>query len=412
MKVGLIAARYPPEFEGGSERVVRSLARGLRELGHDVRVVAGTDRVASPHAGAPQQSEIVDGIEVRRLPASASERADPTLLRPRLEREVDAALGEVDIVHLHHWSTLSRGLARAIAARRPVIATLHDHFATCPRFFRVSPHAQRCPPRGDLAPCVACLTPDLDGWNAKDLTRGLSERARDFEAELEACALWIAPSEFHARRCQELMDLAPQRGRVVAPGLTRTLRRRPHVRSSEPFLRLLHFGNLCEEKGTFDIVEATALLPRGSVELVLAGRALSPGLEARVERLAKGARVRCSGSYSGRDLEELAASADLGLFPTRAQESYGLVLDEAHALGLPAWTSNRGALAERRVPGELALPAEDPSAWARALADVAADRSSLDSLRARVEALEPPTRDACARAHARLYAEVLAERSR
>lgn len=408
----MIAARYPPEFEGGSERVVRSLARGLRDLGHAVRIVAGTDRPADADARAPRPADVVDGIEVRRLPASPPELADPTLSRPRLEREVEAALGDVDIVHVHHWSTLSRGLVRALAPRRPVIATLHDHFATCPRFFRASPHAQRCPPRGDVTPCVACLSPDLPGWDVGDLARGLTERAREFEAEVTACALWIAPSEFHARRCRELMDLAPERGRVLAPGLTRTLRRRAHPRQPAPFLRLLHFGNLCDEKGTFDIVEAAALLPRGSVELVLAGRALSPGLEARVERIAKGARVRCAGPYSGRELEELAATADLGLFPTRAQESYGLVLDEAHALGLPAWTSDRGALAERRVPGELSLPAEDPAAWAEALAGVVADRSSLESLRARVEALQPLSTDACAREHARLYADVLAERAR
>ncbi len=405
MKLGLIAGRYAPEFEGGSEHLVRALARGLFARGHEVVIVAGTDL---PLRERELIREQVDGLDILRLPLAPAEVFDLELERPRVEALIEDALAGCDLVHLHHWATLSQRLVRRLAPTRPVVVTLHDAFASCPRFFRASPLGLACPPRGEFANCARCIAPEAGSATPAELDVRLERRARAFEAEIGAAARWIAPSESHAQLIAGLIALDPARKSVIAPGLTRALQRvaaGPSVPAG--FLRLLHFGNLCAEKGTLDLVKTIARLPAGTATLTLAGRALTPGLTAQVEHLRAAASVRIVGQYDGASLARLAAQSDLALFPSRMHESYGLVLDEAHALGLPAWTSDRGGFRERLEAGELCLPAEDPECWARALTELAQDPTPLRQIRARLRSRHIPTVEDSVRAHEDLYTSVL-----
>ena len=58
MRIALVTHHYAPHFEGGTELVARAQARALAGRGHDVRIVAGTDR---PHAGMNVLRSEVDG---------------------------------------------------------------------------------------------------------------------------------------------------------------------------------------------------------------------------------------------------------------------------------------------------------------------------------------------------------------
>jgi len=402
----MIAAHYAPEFEGGSERVVRALARGLLARGHELTVVCGTDR---PAGESELLRERVDGIDVVRIPRRAEEIFDLELARPRVETLVSYALEGCELVHLHHWSTLSQRLVRRLAPRVPVLVTLHDAFATCPRFFRASPLRLVCPPRGEFETCARCVEPNARPLTPAELEPRLARRSSDFEAEIGAAQRWIVPSRFHGERILAQLTLDRERQVLLAPGLTRSLRPMAAVaRDPDGPLRILHFGNLCEEKGTFDILKAVALVPEGKLSLTLAGRALAPGFPALIEQLRGKASVDYLGPYDSRALARAAAQADLAVFPTRVDESYGLVLDEAHALGLPAWTSDRGAMSERLGPLERCLPAADPAAWAEALSREAdmSTGSSTAPARARFAASVASVEDSV-RAHEDLYLQVL-----
>ena len=96
----------------------------------------------------------------------------------------------------------------------------------------------------------------------------------------------------------------------------------------------------------------------------------------------------------------------MGSLPSRAGESYGLVLDEALALGLPVWVSDRGALHERVADAGRVLPAEKPEAWANALRDLLENPSLHARERARVPAALPTAADAARRLEA-LYRTLL-----
>jgi glycosyltransferase involved in cell wall biosynthesis len=81
-------------------------------------------------------------------------------------------------------------------------------------------------------------------------------------------------------------------------------------------------------------------------------------------------------------------------------------VDEALALGLPVWVSDRGALPERLGGAGLALPAGDPAAWSAAVLDTLDDPRRLARWRAAIPARHRTAADAAAELEA-LYREVL-----
>lgn len=392
MRIALVTQQYPPHFEGGTEVVVRAQARALAARGHDVSITSGTDR---PHAGVDVLESEVDGLPVAHLPRRADEPYDLLLERPRLARLVEARVQGADLVHVHHWSTLSGDLVRRLSGSQPVAVTLHDLFTTCPRFFRVPPPVSSaspespgslgpaiiCPEPGDVEPCVRCCAPDAGGTPPELLRAGLEQRASAWRAELAAAALRIVPSRFHAAHLARVGGFDELALDVVEHGLCRALSPRAPEGSEtgrapwtgEGPLVVLHHGHRTAVKGTSDLVRAARAVHEqrpGALQLILAGAEVEAGFDARLRELAGELPIEWAGPYDGPELERLAARADLAAVPSRAPESYGLVVDEALALGLPVWAADRGALGERLGAAGRILPADDPAAWAAAFTTI------------------------------------------
>ena len=100
-----------------------------------------------------------------------------------------------------------------------------------------------------------------------------------------------------------------------------------------------------------------------------------PGFVDRLRREVRGGglgdRVRFVGARTGADLDAAYAGADLLVLASRA-ETYGMVVTEALARGLPVVATAVGGLPEAlgRSPGGrpgLLVPADDPAALAAAL---------------------------------------------
>jgi glycosyltransferase involved in cell wall biosynthesis len=389
VKVALVTQQFAPELEGGTERVVAAQARALRAAGHQPRVVCGTARA---HAGTDVEHSSVAGLQVARLPRRDSERFDLGCAWPRLAELAREAARGCDLAWVHHWSTLGSGLVRAFALDMPVVLWLHDAFAACPRFFRASPIAGLACPRADeLAPCVTCLAAAVPERTHAWLAGELAGRRSSFRDECLAAARVVAPSAFLARRLAASLGLEAGAIRVLPhcawmPERTLPALPREPWSPSRP-LRVLHCGHLSRAKGILDLVHALSSLPRGSARLDLAGSVLEDDLRSAVLSSSAGLDVRFHGAYDSQRLEELALQADLAAFPSRLEESYGLVVDEACDLGLPVWVSERGALPERlaaRGGAGRVLPAGDPAAWTRAFAELLERPATLAAERARL----------------------------
>ncbi|MEM7306546.1 MAG: glycosyltransferase [Planctomycetota bacterium] len=410
MRIALVTQHYPPHFEGGTEAVVRGQARELASLGHEVWIVSGTDR---PHTGQRRTEETVDGLPVYFLPRRADEAYDLILERTRLVREVETLCAEAQLVHVHHWTTLDNSLVRSLGAGgRPVVLSLHDHFTSCPRFFRIPVEpVEACPEPGDVEPCVRCIQVDAP-LPPDELRAGLMARGRIFGSELAAAARLIAPSRAHAARLEHHLSLARGSVEVVPNGLATAVGRAPAPESGRP-LRVLHLGHRSRVKGTLDLVRAAAALPaarRAEVELCFLGSEVEPGFDQSLREAAEGCLLRFGGAYDVRALSTILAElggAHVAAFPSHAYESYGLVVDEALALGLPCLVSDRGALPERLGGAGRALPAADPAAWTAALIELLDQPDLLRAWRAALPAQVPGAAAAAARLE-RLYQQLLA----
>ena len=411
MRIALVTGSLRPELVGGTELAVEARARELAARGHEVLVVCGSDESTGGHH--PRQEDL-DGLRVVRLPRTSVERQDAHWCQARLARLVDEATGDADLVHIHQWQGLSGDLVRRLARRVPVVLTLHDAHASCPRSFRTPVGGLDCPRSRPTEACVRCVTPLLGPTTPADLPARLGERWSDFRAELAAASRVVTPSRFLRQAMGDWMELDSSAFEVVPHGLCRPLGR---VTPPEPAgeLRVLSFGNRARTKGVLDLVRALAALPPGSARLTLLGVEVEPGLDAELRAAAGSLPLELHGAYGEEQLRRFASRSDLAAFPSLAAESYGLVVEEALALGLPVWVSDRGALPEvltdavgrGPLPGGV-LPAGRPEAWTAALRQLVERPQRLHDARALVPRALRGVADAVER-ELQLYAEVLSD---
>jgi glycosyltransferase involved in cell wall biosynthesis len=116
---------------------------------------------------------------------------------------------------------------------------------------------------------------------------------------------------------------------------------RPSRNPSRNPARLLFAGKLIERKHPLDLIRAAALLQAGgaSVEVAFAG---SGALEAGLRRAAQEAGLATvfHGFVNQSALPATYAAADMLVLPSDGRETWGLVVNEAMACGLPAVVSD------------------------------------------------------------------------
>jgi glycosyltransferase involved in cell wall biosynthesis len=154
--------------------------------------------------------------------------------------------------------------------------------------------------------------------------------------------------------------------------------------------RLLCVAAVVPHKGQDLLVEALGGLPGGRWHCTLAGPLdRDPPFVGRLRRRAEAAgcagRLRFSGPLARPALERQYQRADLLVLPSRL-ESYGMVVTEALAVGLPVVATAVGGVPEAvgrtpdGTPG-LLVPPEDPGALREALAAWLGDRDLRARLR-------------------------------
>ncbi len=193
---------------------------------------------------------------------------------------------------------------------------------------------------------------------------------------LRAARAVVATSPWAARRLVAHHGLGADRVHVVTPGVDPA----PLAPGTDGATRLLCVGSITPTKGQDLLVEALAAIPDTaalpwSCDLVGPLRrdpAYVAALRCAIERCGLGGRVRLTGPLTGTRLATEYAAADLLVLPSRA-ESYGMVLTEALARGIPVLAAGVGGVErtlghdpDGRVPG-IVVPPADGAALAAAL---------------------------------------------
>lgn len=350
---------------GGTELAVQAQARGLAARGVDVAVAAGSVRWEGGFRTSTEEDR--DPATGRAFPVHRIHRAD--LYFDHWQKSASPAVARAfrellraerpDVVHVQHWIRLTRDLV-AVAAEEgiPAVVTLHDLWTTCLLSFRVQPGtAEACRERAGYSPCAACAggLPPRTPWIApEDARMAFAERAMEVTRELDLARAVIVPSAAHARAVERFLGRAAGAlgGRVIPPGRDLALPRRAPLPPPREHgrLELGSWGHLHPLKGADVILEALRLpSPElGPVRLHLAGAEVDRAYAARLRELARGLDVVLHGPFAAEELATHPVTAVHALVSgSRAHESWGLVLDEAWALGLPAVLPDAGAFAER-----------------------------------------------------------------
>ena len=217
--------------------------------------------------------------------------------------------------------------------------------------------------------------------------------ARESErAILHAASAVVVPSEWTRHQLLNRGAAPPERIWVVPPGVdaAHATRRKRTARAGGG--RLLCLATLTFHKGQDLLVEALAPLADTEWTCVLAGRLDDdPGfvdqLRTLIARRGLHDRVHVAGVLTGRALHRTYTAADLLVVPSRS-ETYGMVVTEALASGLPVLATAVGGLpealgftADGSRPGQL-VPPDNPRALTAALTQWLHDETYRRRLRA------------------------------
>ncbi len=256
-------------------------------------------------------------------------------------------------------------LATALAAVPERAVVLLDGLVACAAPDVVVPEA------GRLRPVVLVHLPLADETGLT--RRAASELHRRERQTLLAADAVVATSDWAARRLVGRHPLPAGRLHVAAPGVDPA----PPAPGTDGVSRLLCVAAVTPRKGHDLLVEALAIAADRRLECVCVGDLdRAPGHAARVRRAVRahrlGDRVRLVGARTGDDLARAYAAADLLVLASRT-ETYGMVVTEALARGVPVLATDTGGVAEAlgrapdgAHPGMLVPPA-DPAALAAGL---------------------------------------------
>ena len=190
---------------------------------------------------------------------------------------------------------------------------------------------------------------------------------------LAAAAAVVATSAWTRRRLEELYALPADRVHVAEPGVD-AASLAPGTAAGDA---LLCVGAVTRDKGHDVLLDALATVTDLSWRCACVGSLdRAPAFADRVRRRGwEGGlrdRVGFPGPRTGPELDRAYATADLLVLPSRA-ETYGMVVTEALARGLPVLATEVGGVSEALGHGEdgtrpgLLVPPGDPAALGAAL---------------------------------------------
>lgn len=335
MKIVHVTARFGAG--GGIVTIVRETSRRLQARGFEMEVFAGP----ADAPGGPTTESVPEPLPVRRFRYGRTDR----LKFPLMDGLTDALLRSgADVIHAHNHR-MGHILQAARAARRggvPLVVSTYYH------------PAHRAEPRLKKA-AIRLL----------DFGFGLGAYGR--------AAHLIALSNFEVLRVRPFAFSAPIR--VVPPGIDLSLWADPATDLRDPRLPPEYFvysGRVARDKGIEHLVRALAVVPASQRRpLVLVGPdfGFRPRLEALARELGVADRLVFLGHVSdGRVYRGVFRRARALVLPSE-WESFGIVLLEAMAAGIPAIASRAGAIPEVLDEGRAGylVPYGDAPALAEAM---------------------------------------------
>lgn len=387
MKILLTTHQFLPDYTSGTEVLSFEVARELKRLGHDVRILTGwpADEFVEPPAAYDEYE--YEGVRVHRLyPPAFTETTVSERTRLEYDNPATAAAftaltasWKPDIVHFFHLQRLSASIPLRCAQQAiACLYTATDFWSICPLNQLRLPDGQTCPgPEPDSANCVlhlalqgrrAHLAP-LYRWVPKKLVgavlriapsdgqrasqnlgaaRALQHRPDRMRRMLNVIDRIIAPTAFMAQRLKDF-GASEQSIAVLGYGIDTTLyaNRAPLLAGDR--LRIGFIGTLHEHKGVHVLIDAVKLLdPAADFSVCVYGdESFYPDYVAQVKASAESdPRIRFRSTFVRSELPRVINDFDVLVVPSTWSENTPLVIFAAQAAGRPVIGSNVAGIAE------------------------------------------------------------------
>jgi len=368
VKLLVVANTYLPLLNG-TARCAATWSRELARKNHDVTVV--TPRMD----GAPTK-ETCGGVTVLRV-----ERLLPRLplvfpnpehvgSLPLSDPWVSTRLKEIarqvkpDLVHVHGEIAASVE-ASGVVRDLPAVLTLHDYRFSCPSGNLWSAQEGVCHERPSMARCVPCLAGNsrLDRAAARYCAFRLHTSKLASRYTLTAVSETVANAQAQSGFCHDDSII------VVPPCAEHAQVDVAENRQEERDGGMVLFvGVLSEKKGVAVLANALPLIEKGAHVVVV-------GIRYPWNRWQCPDGVDCLENLDHESVIALMRRAAVVVVPSVWPEPFGLVAQEAMAMGTPVVASDIGGLAEQIVNREdgLLIPPGDPAALAEAVNELLQD---------------------------------------
>jgi glycosyltransferase involved in cell wall biosynthesis len=390
MRILQVSHGYPPDQMAGAEVYTWSVASEQARRGHEVHVLAPGKRAGQPELALLEEQ--LDGVRVHRLNQNflGIDRLEKTYTDPDVDAVFAGLLERLkpDVVHVQHTIGVSAGVLR-VAERTgvPLVMTLHDFWAHCPRGQRVTPRLHLCEqvepwrcalcvgrkraayfvrwlgeyPKGrvresrgrsGLSKALGFAPSALSYLASETWSAPILRRSAHMLDALLAADVLLSPSNFLSERYVEQgvprerlefseygMNDAPFR--ALAPRAPRDALRKP--------VKFGFTGTLIPNKGADLLIEAFQKLPVGAATLDIFGAASGPSAakyESELRALNHHLGVNFRGRFDNRRIAQILSELDVVVVPSRWWENAPLTIHEAVMARMPLVVANHGGMRE------------------------------------------------------------------
>lgn len=353
MRILLLNDRIPPENRGGAGEVVWRLASALRDAGHDIHVIAATEKTAF--------REIREGIPTYHLHVKYPARwhAWLSLYNPQVNQALRKLYQEIqpDIVNAHNIHAYLTYHSISIASKMGIPTVFSSHDVMPFAYHKLSPFPERryCAERS----AEDYRLPSF--YNLKQMRfRYNPFRNMAIRTILKHHTLSrTAPSQelCKAHRANGLPEFSCVHNGIdvekfqASPKLIESLRKRLGLEGSKV---ILFAGRLNNAKGTVPLLEALELVIQDNPEtrlLVLSSVPLDEQIQKRKFQAVK-KYIKLGGWLSGEELAAAYCLADIVTVPSIIFDTFPTVNLEAMATKKPVIATCYGGSHEAVLEGE------------------------------------------------------------
>ncbi|MGK7921931.1 MAG: glycosyltransferase family 4 protein [Trichodesmium sp.] len=358
MKIMVLSWEFPPRIIGGIARHVAELYPELVKLGHEVHLI-------TVKSGEAPMYEIVDGIEVHRVPVGPSQNFFHWIanMNEAMGRHGGKLIKEdpnFDIIHAHDWLVADAAIALKHIFKLPLIATIHA--TENGRHNGIHNHSQQYIHQKEKELVYnAWRVIVCSNYMRGDVTRTLDTPWDKIDVIYNGICPEKKPSREEFDSVHFRQHFAQEQEKIV-----------------------YYLGRMTPEKGISVLINAapTVIAEMGNqVKFIMIGGGKTDHWKQEVWNLGISERFCFTGFMSEENLDKFQAIADCAVFPS-LYEPFGIVALESFAARVPVVVSDTGGLPEVVEHGRTGIVTKvgNPSSLAWGIIETLRDNNYVQQL--------------------------------